>query len=401
MTSVLISGASVAGPATAYWLNRYGFDVTIVERAPALRGGGYPVDFRGPTHLGVLDKMDVLPALQAVATGGSPYAFVDGRGRGIFDLPGEFAGGDIEIERSDLASILHSRTEGDVEYLFGDSIAKLDELGSGVRVSFESGRARQFDLVIGADGLHSNVRKLVLGPESSFVRFLGYYISRWDFDNTFEADRTAISYNERGRLVSVSSKPRSPSTATSFLVFAEKRPLSYDHRDVEAQKDIVRRRYEGMGWRSAEVIASLEDGSDFYFDSISRVSVDQWHHGRVALVGDAAYGATVGGMGVGMAVVGAYVLAGELALAQGDYSRAFARYSRELRSYVRECQKGGRRTGQFLAPATSLGLLTRNTLLRSPFVMKQLVDQAQTISSDMVLQDYPRTVAARSRSGAS
>src|SRR5437867_1154402 len=169
MKNVLISGASVAGPALAYWLGRYGFNPTVVEVAPALRGGGYAVDFRGPTHMTVLDRMGVLDELRRRQTGGSPMRFVDEAGRELLHLPGEFAGGDLEVLRSDLSRVLYEHSRDTTEYVFGDSITSLTETPGGVHVTFERGAPRTFDLVIGADGLHSNVRRLAFGPEDRYV----------------------------------------------------------------------------------------------------------------------------------------------------------------------------------------------------------------------------------------
>src|SRR4029450_9393315 len=189
--TVLISGASVAGPALAHWLGRYGFRPTVVEIAPALRGGGRAVDFRGQTHLGVLERMGVLEDLRRVQTGGTVMRFVDERGRKLMELPADFAGGDLEVLRSDLSRVLYEHSRDTTEYLFGDTITAMTETPRGVEVSFPSGAPRPFDLVIGADGVHSNVRRLAFGPESRFISHLGYYVATWTLPNHLALTRRA------------------------------------------------------------------------------------------------------------------------------------------------------------------------------------------------------------------
>src|SRR4051812_48320049 len=155
--TVLVSGASIAGPSIAYWLARYGARVTVVERAPELRGGGQAVDFKGETHRTVLTRMGILDDVRRLQTGGLDQAVVDSEGRTRAVIPGEFTGGEIEIRRGDLAKLLYERTRDSCEYVFGDSVSSLTENGNGVHVTFEKGAPRTFDLVVGADGIHSNV----------------------------------------------------------------------------------------------------------------------------------------------------------------------------------------------------------------------------------------------------
>jgi 2-polyprenyl-6-methoxyphenol hydroxylase-like FAD-dependent oxidoreductase len=173
--NVLVSGASFAGPALAYWLNRYDCTVTVVEKAPALRPGGQAVDFKGETHQKVLERMGLLEDVRRVQTGKTDLVIVDEHNKRLATIPGEFTGGDVEILRGDLATLLYERTASDCDYRFGDSITALTKTGSGVEVAFEQAAPRTFDLVIGADGIHSNVRRLAFGPEEQFVRFLGHY----------------------------------------------------------------------------------------------------------------------------------------------------------------------------------------------------------------------------------
>ncbi|MFJ8473320.1 FAD-dependent monooxygenase [Kitasatospora sp. NPDC094011] len=391
-TRVLISGASIAGPALAHWLGRYGFEVTVVELAPALRGGGQNVDFRGPTHLTVLERMGVLEELRTLDTGGSPITFVDQDGRRLLHLPADFAGGELEIPRGELARLLYRHSESRAEYVFGDSVEALEQTPSGVRVAFRHGAPREFDLVIGADGLHSTVRRLAFGPEQRYVRHLGYYAATWQLPNDGGLPTDGTALNVPGRLMSVGADHRDPTRAGAFCLFASPE-LRYDRHDPGQQKALVRQAFAGLGRWVPDLLRSLDAAPELYFDSISRADVPSWSTGRIALLGDAACGATIGGMGTGTAVVAAYVLAGELALADGDHRAAFARYEELLRGYARGCQKGGDRTGPFLAPRTRAGLRLRNGLLNRRWVLDRMLALGKQVSS-VELPDYRALLSA-------
>jgi len=394
MKTVLISGASIAGPVLAYWLGRHGFRPTIVEIAPALRTGGNAVDFRGPVHLGLLDRMGVLDQLRQVQTGGTAMRFVDADGRRVMEMPADFAGGDIEILRGDLSRILCAAGE-QTEYVFGDSIAALTETPGGVDVTFASGGQRTFDLVIGADGVHSNVRRLAFGPERQYVSHLGYYVASWSMPNHLGLGRDTLGYNTPGRLASIGGDHRDPAAAGAFVAFASPE-LTYDRHDTDAQKRLVRERFADLGWAVPRMLTALDQADDLYFDQICRVDVTPWSRGRVALVGDAACGATIGGMGTGTALVAAYALAGELAAAGGDHTAAFPRYEARLSSFARRAQRGGAGTGRFLAPRTAHGLAIRNWLHNQGWFMTLTYKIAGERSSDIDLPDYaPLSGASR------
>ncbi|MEU0371895.1 FAD-dependent monooxygenase [Streptomyces sp. NPDC006283] len=392
--NVLISGASIAGPALAYWLGRHGFNPTVVELAPALRKGGHAVDFRGETHLTVLERMGLLSELRRIQTGGSPMRFVDEAGQTLLHLA-EFAGGEIEVLREDLARVLYEHSAPYTEYIFGDSITGLTETASGVRVEFQSGTSRDFDLVIGADGLHSNVRRLAFGPEQDYVSHLGYYAATWQLprDSYPGLAKGSVGYNAPGRLASVGADHRDPARAGAFFVFAAPE-LSYDRHDPEQQKKLIADAFSGLGWEVPRLLASLDQAPDLYFDSISRADVDTWSTRRVCLVGDAACGATIGGMGTGTAMVAAYVLAGELAQARGEHRTAFTRYESRLRKYAKGCQTGGDRTGKFLAPGTATGIRLRNALLSRPLFLNGMLRLGEKVSSTVALPEYPVAPAA-------
>ncbi|MEV4217982.1 FAD-dependent monooxygenase [Nonomuraea sp. NPDC049725] len=375
-TSVLVSGASVAGPAIAYWLHRYGCRVTVVEKAPALRLGGQAVDFKGAVHRTVLERMGILEEVYRRRTGGSDQEIVDARGRRLAVMPGEFTGGDVEILRGDLAELLYERTREGCEYVFGDSITSLTQSAGGVDVTFERAAPRTFDLVVGADGIHSNVRRLAFGPEEEFVRFLGHYYALVQLD----LESGSQMYNEPGRMAALGGVK-----APSFFVFASE-PLDYDRYDVEQQRRVLMDAYRGAGWRIPEVLDRLAGVEDIHLDSISRVETDEYARGRVVLLGDAAYGNTLGGFGSGLALVGAYVLAGELAAAGGDHRAGFAAYQEAFRGYAKVARQGN--AGSFLAPATPARIRMRNWMLRRRVMMRAMLKATDWFATGIELKDY-------------
>jgi 2-polyprenyl-6-methoxyphenol hydroxylase-like FAD-dependent oxidoreductase len=382
---ILISGASVAGPALAYWLNRYGFGTTVVERAARLRDGGYAVDFRGPVHLDVLAKMGILDEIRARQTHLSSTTYVDGDGRPVAAMPAEIFAGDVEILRGDLGRILYEATRDGTEYVFGDSITGLDEHADGVRVTFEHARPRRFDLVVGADGVHSAVRRLAFGADEDVVRDLGVYVSIYRIANTFGLEHAGLLYSEPGRTASVFSAG-DEAIAQFFFVAPE---VSYDYRDVGAQRKVLASAFAGAGWRVPELLAGLDSAPDFYFDSVSQVHLDRWSAGRVALIGDAAWAAGPGGNGTGSAVVAAYVLAGELARA--GYETAFARYAELLRPFVAKGQKQARGGSAFLAPPTWKKIRQRDRFFRMLryLPVKGLIKHVSTRTATAIkLPDY-------------
>lgn len=383
---VLVSGASVAGPSVALWLGRAGHDVTVVEIAPALRQGGYAVDFRGDVMKTVLARMGVLEDLRALQTGGNAMRFVDESGRRLMRLPAEFAGGEIEVLRADLSRVLYEHSREQATYRFGDSIASLREHAAGVDVRFESGIEETYDLVIGADGMHSVVRRLAWPAERVTEKHLEYYVAGWEVPNSLGITGDTLMYNVPGRLASVGVDRRDPALAGTLFVFKSPE-LKYDRRDLDQQKAIVREQFAGLGWHVPELLEGLPAATELYFDSISRVHVDRWSTDRIVLLGDAGYGATFGAMGTGTAVVGAYVLAAELAQAGDNRRLAFARYEALLRKSVAATQDGSQ-AGRFMAPATRFGLTARNRILDNRFFLNQMLKLAQKMSNLIELPDY-------------
>ena len=389
-TTVLISGASIAGPALAWWLTRYGATVTVVERAPGLRTGGQAVDFKGAVLRAVLDRMGLWDEIDRRSTGGHAQTVIDAHGRPITVIPGDFTGGDVEIRRGDLAAILYERTVEDCAYLFGDTVTSLTETAGGVHVTFRDAAPRTFDLVVGADGIHSAVRRVTFGPEADYVRHLGFHYALADVGE-IEGTAGAVMYNERGRMCAVGG-PKAP----AFFVFATTdtaAQLDAVRDDAPAQQRMLADAYQGAGWRVGDVVEKLPGSAGFYLDSISQVRIDRWSSGRIVLLGDSAWGNTLGGFGTGLAVVGAYVLAGELSAARGDHEVAFAEYEEVMRRYAKIAKKGN--AGPFLAPRTRHGMWVRNALFRFRPMLWLMMRMTDDFATDVDLRDYPapRTAA--------
>lgn len=338
--NILISGASIAGTSMAYWLRRYGFNPTVVERAPAIREGGYKVDIRGAA-LEAVERMGVMDAVLAASTEMTVATHYDAKGRKVATMDAALFGGregaDAEIMRGDLNEIFYDLTKDSVEYLFGDSIASISEDGT---VTFESGLTRTFDLVIGADGVHSNTRGIIFGDEKQFAHDLGYYISICSVPNHLGLDREEAVHVAPGRTANVYSTKQTSGAKALFLWSSE--PLDYTYSDVEQQKKLLADAMAGVQWEVPKLLESVRDSRDFYFDSLTQIKMDRWSKGRVALIGDAAYCASpASGQGTSLAIVGAYVLAGELAAAAGDHEAAFDAYQREMAVFVEANQKLG------------------------------------------------------------
>lgn len=344
---VLVAGASIAGPALAHWLRRRGADVTVVERAPGLRPGGQAVDARGVAKE-VIKRMGLDAAVRAARTETAGAHTVDADGNVLETFSADDNGGDgyiadIEILRGDLSQVLHDDTRDEVEYVFGDRIAELAQDADGVDVTFASGARRRFDLVIGADGLHSALRGMVFGPRERFIRHLGLVLAFYSVPNEFGLDRRLIDYQDPASGRSAGLRPlKDDSRAMAMLSFPAA-GFDVDHRDVEAQKNLLRERMAGLGWQTPRILAHLDDTPDFYLDQVAQVVMDRWSAGRVGLIGDAAFcSSPMSGGGTGLALVGAYLLAGELAAAGWDPEAGFAGYEARMRPYVEANQEIGR-----------------------------------------------------------
>src|ERR1700761_368272 len=336
--SILISGASVAGPALAFWLNKYGFKATIIERAPGIRPGGYAVDFRG-VAMEVLEKMDIVKDIKKYETRAGKITIVDKNNKKLAAMPDAFTSGELEILRGDLANVFYNATKSDTEYIFDDSIENIKETADGVEVAFKKGAPRKFDLVIGADGMHSNVRSLVFGDEKQFLHHLGIYFAIFTVPNFLDMKgMPGLYYGTLGKRTGLFSA-KNDTEARANLNFTSP-AFKYDYRDIEAQKEIIRKRFTGDEWYIPQLLEYMETANDFYFDSVAQIRMDKWSKGRVALLGDAGFcGSPMSGMGTSMAVVGAYILAGELKNTEGNYQLAFNNYEQKMRPFVTAAQK--------------------------------------------------------------
>ncbi|MFG2292622.1 FAD-dependent monooxygenase [Streptomyces sp. NPDC048603] len=350
---VLISGASVAGTTLAYWLRQHGFTPVVVEKASSVRPGGYKIDIRGAA-LKVAERMGVLDEIRRNRTDVRDAAVVDADGTRVKSMDADSFGGrvhgDAEIMRGDLTRILYGLTADTVDYRFGDSIARLEQQTDGVRVTFESGRTETFSYVVGADGLHSRTRALAFGPEQSYVRDLGYHVSIFSVPNHLGLDREELTYVGPGRTALTYTTARDTGAKAMFL-WSSRRGTDAgtgasagagdDRPDLAAQQRLLAEAYAGEGWEVPRFLQAMPDAPDFYFDSLSQVHMDTWSTGRVTLVGDAAYCASpASGQGTSLAMVGAYVLAGELAAADGA-ADGLAAYERALRPFAEANQKLG------------------------------------------------------------
>ncbi|MDT8911816.1 FAD-dependent monooxygenase [Amycolatopsis sp. PS_44_ISF1] len=355
--TVLVSGAGVAGPSAAYWLHRHGCSVTVVEAAAALRPGGQAVDFRGE-QVKLLGAMGIADEVRAHETAMGDQLVLDRAGRTAFTVPARFISGEVEVLRGDLARILHDRTRDYTEYVFGDRVTGLAETADGVRVTFRHGAPREFDLVVGADGVHSGVRAVAFGPETAFRRELGYHFAGFTAPNHLGLDHSGLVYSEPGRSAMVASN-REPGTVSVGLFFRGD-PRGYGRPDRRRQQELLAEVYAGSGWEIPRLMRAVPDAVDLYFDTVGQIRLDRWSSGRVVLLGDAAWCAGPGGSGTGLAMMGAQILAGELAAAGGDHETAFARYERRLRKPARVGHKNGAGSAGFLVPATPRAIGNRN-----------------------------------------
>lgn len=396
---ILISGASVAGPVLAYWLERYGFRPTVVERAPALRkAGGHAVDLFRPA-MDIVERMGVLAPVEARRTNTDHLTL---RREGVerpIDVDvrrimGVISKRHVEIMRDDLSEIFHAATQDRVEYVFGDSIATLAEDEGGVDVTFEHGAARRFDLVIGADGLHSNVRRLVFGDERRFSTFIGAYLAVMTVPNYLGLEDRALVTAGVGRMAALYSA-RHMDDARAIFLFRSPHELPVHHRDVARQKALVRERFADMGGELPRMLAELGRTPAFYFDSITQLRMDGWSRGRVTLAGDAGYcpGPAVGGS-TSLAIVGAYVLAGELCRRE-DHAEALRAYERIMRSHVHRAQDFPKYMARMAQPQSRLGVWLQGVLLgvaAAPGIRKLAAKVFEPRADDVALPDYDMLV---------
>ncbi|WP_055692022.1 FAD-dependent monooxygenase [Streptomyces prasinus] len=364
---VLISGAGISGPALAYWLHRSGCAVTVVEKAGALRDGGYPIDVRG-TATEVVRRMGILPRLRDAHIDSRRFTFLDADGGEVASLSpravtGEVGGQDLEVRRGDLAASLYATVRDDVEFLFGDSVDTFDQTGQGVDVTFRSGRQRTFDLVVGADGAHSQTRESLFGPEERFHRYLGHCFALFTMPNIFGLSHELMMWNAPGKAAALYAVG-DDDEVHAFLNFHRPEPPFDALRDPDAQRDLVATVFTNAGREVSGMVGAMRDAEDLFFDTAGQIRMPHWSSGRVALVGDAAYAPSfLTGQGSSLALVGAYMLAHALA-GNRDHTAAFAAYERDTREFVAMNQALADNGATTLFPTTARALEQRNTVLR-------------------------------------
>ena len=386
---ILISGGGIAGPSLAYWLTRQGHAVTVIEQAQQLRTGGQAVDFRGPA-LTVLEKMGLLDKVRAGATSMGPLVLVDGRGKEVGRLPAEVVSGEVEMHWGTFTRILYEAVRDDVSYRFGVRVTALDDDGQRVEATFSDGSTGSYDLVVGADGLHSGMRKLVFGPEQQYVTQLGQCFGFFDIENRLRLDHSGMACIDAGRTAALQAiDSDKPARASLFLTDPT---VDFDYRDTEGNKRLFAQRYAGMGWEVPHILDGLATAPEVYFDSIAQVHLDSYARGRVCLTGDAAWCASPrSGMGTTLAMIGSYVLAHEIHSAGGNYTAAFDRYQQLMAPYVTRCQKvavDALKTDRF---SSGWRATLRNAalgMLRIPLVSTLVARQSLAVARSFTLPNY-------------
>jgi len=365
--AVLISGAGVAGPALAYWLHRSGFQPTLVEHAPLFRTGGYVIDFWGLGY-DIAEAMGLSGDLERLGYHIRELRIVDDDGRrstgfgtSIF---AELTGGRyVTIRRSDLSRLLLERAQPTTNFLFGDTIETLSEHENGVAITFAHAQPRRFDLVVGADGLHSKVRHLAFGPQERFETSLGYTVAAFEASGYRPRDEDVyVMHNEPGRML---GRVALHDDRTLLLfIFSESPPGLHSNDGLAAQKEVLRQRYAGGSWETSRILKAVDATDDLYFDRVSQIQMPHWSRGRIGLVGDAAFCVSLmAGQGSALAMTAAYVLAGELGRPGASHRDAFERYERLLRPYILTKQRVAKNFSSGFAPKTSLGVALRNLVL--------------------------------------
>ena len=371
---VLISGASFAGMSTAIWMRRLGYEVTIIEQAPALRRGGTPVDLHRDA-MEIFERMNILPAVRSKALPPRTTVIADLDGTPIMGAAPDASDDnivideyeihrfdDVEVHRDDLLDVLFAEIQDTVDVIFGDSITELTETAGGVRAAFRNAPDREFVMVFGCDGNHSTVRRLWFGPEQNYSHFLRHYTSVTIVPEMFIEPWTSRIQNAPGRTLLLNSYQ---DTTDVVFLFQSDEEIRYDYHDIEAQKQIIREKFADAGKPFSDVFEQALNADNFYFDKLSQNRLPAWSSGRVALVGDAAYcPSPAAGMGGSVAILGATALYDAFDTANGDIGAAFAEYDRSFRPTVEKIQDQTEKVGlPMISPDTDEEIAARNAQL--------------------------------------
>jgi 2-polyprenyl-6-methoxyphenol hydroxylase-like FAD-dependent oxidoreductase len=390
---ILITGASIAGPTLAYWLNRYGFEVVIVERAAELRLGGQNIDVKGPAQE-IARKMNIEEIIRKKNTTESGLRWVNTENKTVAEFPKESALSmtqELEILRGDLVQILYDQTKNDVQYRFNEYITDLKQSEADVEVTFSNGKKETFDLIIAAEGIGSQTRTLAFGTQPEF-KYLGLYTAYITISKSPTDSSWARWCNAKKGIVFL-IRPDNYGTTRASVTFTAQED-EYKGLTMEQQKTALMNRIKGSGWESERLIKEIQETRDLYFDRISQVKAPKWSEGRVAIVGDAAYCATpIAGKGTDLAMAGAYILAGEIAMAS-THQEAFTAYENKMRPYVGKCQQLPPGIPKLVYPQSKLGVGILNGLVSlvgskaGKWVMGLFGGKEKTPKVEIVLPDY-------------
>lgn len=372
--NILVVGGGIAGPALALLLHQFGMKPVVVERAPKLRLSGQWVDLQADGKE-VISRMGIESEIRKTMTDAQGVYIVDSAGRlkaslGPNDFGEEVAADEMEVRRPALSKILYEHIRNDVEFVFGDAPQTMDDHGDRVQVKFTSGKLREFDLVVGADGIHSKTRRLAFGDQSP-ISHADMYATYFTIPRIKSDGDWVRFYNVPGGR-SVALRPESPDKTQVYLCFRSSE-RGYEKLNLEMQKRLIEKLFADAGCEASRILRELPRLDDFYFDTIGQVKMDRWSKGRVTLVGDAAYcPSPLTGMGANVAIVGAYILAGELSRHQ-DYHEAFKQYEAWMRPYETKAQKIIPGTTRVALPNSSTMIALRNAvfgLVLRPFVTR-------------------------------
>ena len=390
---IAISGAGVAGPCLAYWLLRTGHEPTLIEESPEFRAGGYVIDFWGVGY-DVAERMGLLPE---ILTHGYDVQEL----RLVKESGARAAGFNVDVfrrlthdrytslPRGELAEVIFNSVKDKVRTLFGETITAIDDHGDGVSVSLKHGGTHEFDMVVGADGLHSNVRRLVWGDQASFEKPVGFHVAAFECRDYPHRDKDVyVSYTKPG--LSASRFAMRDNRTLVLFIFENERLKAPLPHDLGTKKAVLWDIFEDMGWEAREMLDAMDDTAEIYLDRVSQADVPQWSKGRTVLIGDAAAcPSLLAGEGTGLAMTEAYLLAGELAASGGDIPAAFDAYEKRLRPFIEEKQKSARAFASSIAPKTEFGIWLRN-MATHLMVIPPLADLliGDTVKDDFDLPDY-------------